>query len=130
SGLSEASAWLWGCFGSGVASAALAGHARRATHSPEPQRTQHRLFVGGFAVAVLVMATGAVTSVVIARDAVGGEWLQLFGLWSIPIAVRLAMILAGLWDTDLARGRRAALVTTTALVGLALTGVIVSVAVG
>lgn len=76
------------------------------------------------------MATGAVTSLVIARDAVGGEWLQLFGLWSIPIAVLLAMILAGLWDTDLARGRRAALVTTTALVGLALTGVIVSVAVG
>ena len=101
------------CVAGGVV--ALVVHVRLAARLPEPQRTQHRLFVSGFGVAVAVLVIGAVASALLDDEADAGQWLQLVGLWSVPVGVLLAMALGGLWETDLAIGRRAVQVATAGL---------------
>ena len=109
---------------------ALVVHLGMATRAREPERTQHRLFVAGFALAVVVLAIGAIASAALGDDADAGQWLLLVGLWSIPIAVLLAMVLGGLWDTDLALGRRAVQVAVTVLAAAVVTLVVTTVVPG
>lgn len=94
---------------------ALVAHLRTSGRVTEPEQTQHRLFVAGFGAAVVVLAIGGIASATLGDDADTGQWLLLVGLWSIPVAVLLAMVLGGLWDTDLAVGRRAVQVGLMAL---------------
>ena len=102
---------------------ALTLHLRLASRATEPERTGHRLFVAGFALAVVVLAVGVIASAVLGTgDGTGPErWLPLVGLWSIPVAVLLSMVLGGLWDTDLALGRRSVQVAVTGLAAAVVT---------
>lgn len=86
----------------------LAEHLRLARRAPQPRRTQHVIFLAGFAAVVVVMLLGQVVGALVGAPAAGSSWIQVLGLVCLPAAIAVAMLGAGLWGTDLARGRRAA----------------------
>ena len=110
--------------GSGLGGVAvLAGHVRFVRTATQPRRTQHTIFLGGFAAAVLVMLLGAAGSLLPGENP-SGEWIQLLGLACLPVGVVVAMVGTGLWGTDLAHGRRilhvGVVALTATLLGVAL----------
>jgi signal transduction histidine kinase len=84
----------------------LTWHLRLARRAPGPRRTQHGVFLGGFAATVVVMVLGVVVVAAVGDDELGMAWVQLAGLCCIPLGTAVAMLGTGLWGTDLAWGRR------------------------